>query len=310
MKWKLILMLSSALLLLYGKAEAQWTTSGSDIYYNSGKVGVGTTNPQQMLHVKGSPTGPLVTLENTGTGGNYLLLNNRFGKRNFRINQDSDGHGRFFISDADGNDKIEFSSDRDVLLNNTGNVGIGTTSPEEKLHVNGSMQLTGSINDIRFEETDTSEKNYVIRQNTGTLRFRTANDNFSSQTTRIVFDEEGKVGIGTTTPTDLLTVAGTAKVEEVIVIENVGADFVFEEDYILPDLSELEIFIKANKHLPEISPAEEMIREGVKLGELQMKLLQKIEELTLHTIEQQKLLEGQQHEISRLNKKMNNLIQE
>jgi hypothetical protein len=105
---------------------------------------------------------------------------------------------------------------------------------------------------------------------------------------RMVIDPIGNVGIGTTNPTDLLTVAGKIGAREIKVSTNAGADFVFEPNYKLPDLPELEQFIKTNKHLPEIPTAKQMIDNGINLGELNIKLLQKVEELTLHLIEKDK----------------------
>ena len=89
-----------------------------------------------------------------------------------------------------------------------------------------------------------------------------------------------------------------AKIEakEVKVTLTPTADFVFAEDYNLPKLEEVEKHIKEKKHLPEIASAKEMEKEGVNVGEFQIKLLQKIEELTLYSIEQ--------------NKKINLLIEE
>ena len=85
--------------------------------------------------------------------------------------------------------------------------------------------------------------------------------------------------------------AGTINSEEIIVEENVGADFVFEASYDLPSLQDIEAFIEQNQHLPGIAPASQMIEEGVKVGELQMQLLQKIEELTLYVIQLKKEIE-------------------
>lgn len=101
----------------------------------------------------------------------------------------------------------------------------------------------------------------------------------------------GNVGIGTSTPTAKITVAGNILSQEVKVTINAGADFVFNDSYKLPSLDFLEKNINQNKHLPEIASAEEMKNNGVNIGEFQIQLLQKIEELTLYTIQQQKEIE-------------------
>lgn len=76
--------------------------------------------------------------------------------------------------------------------------------------------------------------------------------------------------------------------EEVTIQVGAGADFVFQEDYNLKALSELESFIQENKHLPEIPSEKQMQEEGLSVNEFQIKLLQKIEELTLYSIQQEK----------------------
>jgi ABC-type Fe3+-hydroxamate transport system substrate-binding protein len=79
-------------------------------------------------------------------------------------------------------------------------------------------------------------------------------------------------------------------------------DHVFHPDYNLRSLSELEQFIKQNYHLPEIPSAEEIKENGIDLGDMQGKLLLKIEELTLYTNKQQKLIEDLQKQINELKK--------
>ena len=101
----------------------------------------------------------------------------------------------------------------------------------------------------------------------------------------------GNVGIGTTNPSSKLTVAGNINSREVKVSVDAGADFVFEKDYNLLSLQEVEKFVTENKHLPEIASAKEMQKEGIHLSEMNIKLLQKIEELTLYVIEQNKRIE-------------------
>lgn len=67
-----------------------------------------------------------------------------------------------------------------------------------------------------------------------------------------------------------------------------GADFVFDSDYDLPAIDDVDAFIQTNHHLPGIPSADEMKAKGIDVGEMQVKLLQKIEELTLYVIELKK----------------------
>jgi hypothetical protein len=117
------------------------------------------------------------------------------------------------------------------------------------------------------------------------------------------FYKNGNVGIGTVSPGYKLDGIRTVRSRE-IKVDLTGADFVFENEYKLMPLSELEKFIKTNKHLPEIATAKEMQESGANLGDLNTKLLQKIEELTLYTIEQNKQLEKQNEKILLLEEKV------
>ncbi|MNY48398.1 hypothetical protein D3C86_1837310 [compost metagenome] len=83
------------------------------------------------------------------------------------------------------------------------------------------------------------------------------------------------------------------------------SDFVFHKEYSLKPLDEVEQFIQSNKHLPDIPSAEQVKANGIDLGEMDAKLLQKIEELTLYIIEQNKTIIEQGKKIAELEKKMN-----
>ena len=106
----------------------------------------------------------------------------------------------------------------------------------------------------------------------------------------ILNKDGGNVGIGTTSPTQKLHVKGTVYSTEVKVdlAAGTGPDYVFESTYDLKPLAEIETYIKENKHLPEVPSAKEMEKNGVQLGEMNMLLLKKVEELTLHLIELKK----------------------
>ncbi len=115
------------------------------------------------------------------------------------------------------------------------------------------------------------------------------------------------VGIGTENPDAKLAVNGNIHAREVKVDLNGWSDFVFENDYKLRSLPELETFIANNNHLPEIPNEAEVIENGVNLGQMDAKLLQKIEELTLYLIEQNKQLEKANQSIQQLQKEVSDL---
>lgn len=113
---------------------------------------------------------------------------------------------------------------------------------------------------------------------------------FTGGQTRFAINSDGNIGIGTEAPQAKLDVRGTISAEEVRVQVLNGADHVFKNDYGLRPLSEVEAFVKENKHLPEIQSEKQMQDEGLNMNEFQIKLLQKIEELTLYVIKQDKLI--------------------
>jgi len=95
----------------------------------------------------------------------------------------------------------------------------------------------------------------------------------------------GKVGIGTSDPKNKLSVNGTIWAKEIKVRLTDAADWVFKDSYNLRSLTELENYIKENKHLPEIPSAKEFEKNDMEVSKMTNKLLQKIEELSLYVIE-------------------------
>jgi hypothetical protein len=82
-----------------------------------------------------------------------------------------------------------------------------------------------------------------------------------------------------------------------VVVNTTGADFVFEENYSLKKLEDVEAFIKTHKHLPEVAPACDMQNNGVEVGKLNTQLLQKVEELTLYLIEANKRIKNLEEKV-------------
>lgn len=212
----------------------------------------------------------------------------------------------------------------------SGKVGIGSTAPEEKLQINGNVKVNGYMKgngnggalrikassgyiDIGSQfsssadfKTDRDQYTFDKPIYATAGKFCAGNDSLCLQTyygsrtipyrayTRMtILSNNGYVGIGTTTPQYLLDVKGTIRAAEVKVesVDNFP-DFVFEKEYKLPALNEVNSFIQTNGHLPNIPSAKEVKENGMSLVEMQTKLLQKIEELTLYIIKQQQEIDA------------------
>lgn len=247
-----------------------------------GYVGIGTTSPAAKLDVNGnismSANSTVRTIWNTGYGGAIQLL---------RSDTDANRWARLGIVDNSGNwvDGVQVSS--------VGKVGIGTTSPTSKLDVNGDIAMSANSTIRTIWNAGYGGAIQLLRSDADANRWARLGivDNSGNWVSGIQVNSSGNVGIGTTSPSEKLAVNGNISSKKSIVTQTGWSDYVFNDDYKLKSLSQVEKYIKNNKHLPEIPSAKEVEEKGLDLGANQAVLLKKIEELTLYIIEQQKRIE-------------------
>lgn len=192
------------------------------------------------------------------------------------------------------------------------NVSIGTDAPGYGVKIKANFPgVTSGWARAFSVSNETGDKNYIALGSFGGTSNGISSINCSYigvdwNNQYMTFLPSGNIGIGTMTPASKLTVAGTIGAREIKVTVDAGADFVFENNYDLPSLESVDKFIKENKHLPEIASAKEMQKEGINLSEMNIKLLQKVEELTLYIIDMKKENEKQNDKILALEKKLKN----
>ncbi len=297
------------------------------IIKNNGNIGIGTITPAGTLHVHDSNDGTDVDLR-IEDGTNAMLQ--------FSDGVDDTGYLRL---DGPSGDLIisKSSTNNDLVIDDGGNVGIGNSSPSSKLDIydanfdlsilklrNGSWACNQRTA-IEFWNGDS--KNHptsrIVSKMDGcgtqgeALLFETQTAGETDPTAKMIIKNNGYIGIGTTDPDAKLAVNGTVHAKEVKVDLNGWPDFVFKKNYPLPTLAAVETHIKENGHLKDIPSEAEVKENGINLGEMDAKLLQKIEELTLYTIEQDKTLkeqkqfmEAQQKQLRSLQKQVNELKQQ
>ncbi len=198
---------------------------------------------------------------------------------------------------------------KDDFIYKNGSIGIGTTNPQAKLHINGSLMLNNGViqrggtpiiitTDLGLYSHLSGHWIRIVSNNAPIRFFTDIGNGGAGKNVKMSIESNGSVGIGTTvTGSHKLAVEGSIGAREIKVESSGWSDYVFDDNYKLQDIKDLENHIKVNKCLPNIPTEEEVTKEGINLGEMDAKLLQKVEELTLYLIEQNKEIERMKEEI-------------
>ena len=274
-----------------------WKPYGSNNFGNyflflsdKGNVGIGTESPQEKLDVKGTILTNGFKMPQLGIDDGYVLTADRSGNSKWMPSQN--------LWQLDKYNNIYYLE---------GNVGIGTDSPTSKFEVKSNSSKWAAI----IRNTHMEGKGLLVQASHASYDYPILElQDYYENSIFTALPNRQCIIIGN--PTNL-PYGYKLYVEEGIITEKVKvelvsnwADFVFEKDYKLRSIGDLEIFIKENKHLPDIPSANDVKENGIDLGEMDAKLLQKIEELTLYIIDMSKNMEAQQQQIEELKNELEN----
>jgi len=183
------------------------------------------------------------------------------------------------------------------------NIELNSTNPIFLLRHNSNENNVNADIEFRTLNSGTYGRISFVREVSPNsyISFYTRNSLGENEVMRLT--SKASVGIGTSeTGTHKLAVDGTIGAREIVVETVEWSDFVFKKDYELKDLEEVENFIEENNHLPDIPSEKEVLENGIQVGEMNAKLLQKIEELTLYMIEQNKETKAMKAQLENLAK--------
>lgn len=326
---------ATSLLFYTGSSISQRTGTVRMAINSSGNVGIGTTTPAYALHVVGdagvSGDRQLVARYNNTSGDyraslgwSHLQLGNNGPNWIVAGRTATGGSLSFVVNNTADYAYAAFNGTTAMHITAGARVGIGTTSPAVPFEVTGAAVSSPLYQSEAVRTTSSGHTSGFgvdgSGSNWGTSLFQDGTKVFTVESNGGALiganyvagnapanglAVEGNVGIGTASPSQKLEVNGSVKATSFISSTTTYADFVFKADYRLAPLSEVEAHIREHGHLPDVPSEAQVAKDGIDLAAMQVKLLQKVEELTLHQIAQEKQLRAQQEEIRVLRAQLN-----
>lgn len=248
------------------------TFAQTNIFPASGNVGVGTASPLVKFDVRSTAV-PGPNPDNLAFFGTYSNFQGVVNTRGIYVQYKSVGFP---------------SSISSVLQYNLGDPSVAA-SKKGFIEFNKPATANTTISAISFGSTDVEFMR--INQN-GKVRIGNGSNDLKTPDGYKLFVEEGIL---------------TEKLKVSVKNGSNWADYVFKEEYDLMPLDEVEAFVKENNHLPNIPSATEMVENGLDVAEMDAKLLEKVEELTLYIIEQNKKNEEQNAKLEEQSKQIEEL---
>lgn len=256
-------------------------TSGTSMKITEeGLIGMGIDNPLSKLVIVGEDNDGSVAILNLRNDGHSMLLDG---------NEIDATAGTLYLQNNSAHN-IE-------ALNQGGNLGLNITAPQERLHLYGNLRIDDgafmSHGALEFKpDVDASGDDEIVFYN-----------NIEEETMRIHTD--GNVGIGVVAPTQKLEVDGTIKATSFVTSTASFPDYVFSSSYKKLSLNNLDQYIQANKHLPNMPAEAEVVANGLDVADVVIKSVENIETIYLHLIEMNQKLDQLQQENAALRAQLN-----
>jgi hypothetical protein len=245
---------------------------------DAGRIGLGTSTPVVEVHVVDGDS-PTVRLEQDGSSG--------FTPQTWDV---AGNETNFFIRDASNGSKLPFrirpgAPSQSLYINTNGDLGVGTQNPDTPVHI----ERTDGRAQIHVEDSAAGNQQMLHLEKTGDnipfMRFtgQFGAWDFIGGNNFVVSDPSTGINELVLTRAGDLTIQGQCSEQAT----GTCADYVFEPGYEYLSLEDLQAFITENKHLPNVPSTDEIRRNGLSVQNFQGRLLEKVEELVLYTLEQQ-----------------------